>query len=358
MNMNMISAMTMTNSTVSHRSSNMELLRLIAIVLIMIGHIVMMFQQPSVEYSRLFPINSFTRFFWDGLSVVAVDVFILISGWFGIHFKMKRMLEFIFQALFFSFIVFIVLVLIDKEKFLTIYNVGIIFMLHPWDYWFVKAYLGLYIFAPILNEFIENVSEKQLRTVLILFYLFQTIYGWMSIQGAIWFEGGFSAVSFMGLYLLARYIKLYGQKFTSHKPFFFILCYIGISLILALLAFIVTFLSFPISGRLFTYTNPFVILSALSLVIGFSKLKFQSIIINKLAVFCFAIYLLHAHEMVLRIIYGAYAQKWYLSENFFMFLLYVFLMILAFFFGAIFIDIIRIKVWRIFSNRLSLTEQL
>lgn len=74
-------------------------------------------------------------------------------------------------------------------------------------YWFVKAYMLLYILAPVINSFIENSSTNHIRNVLLLFFVFQTIFGFIS-DGAVFFENGYSTISFIGLYLLARYTKM------------------------------------------------------------------------------------------------------------------------------------------------------
>ena len=63
-----------------------------------------------------------------------------------------------------------------------------ILLLKQWDYWFVKAYMGLYLFAPVINSFIENASKKQVQIFLISFYLFQTVYAWISPNGAAFFR--------------------------------------------------------------------------------------------------------------------------------------------------------------------------
>jgi surface polysaccharide O-acyltransferase-like enzyme len=90
--------------------------------------------------------------------------------------------------------------------------------------WFIKAYIGLLILSPILNTFIENTTEKQLRWTIIYFYIFQTLYGWFP-GGAQFFEYGYSTMSFIGLYLLARYLRLYKQEVLSWNKWIDLLCY-------------------------------------------------------------------------------------------------------------------------------------
>lgn len=44
------------------------------------------------------PISGFLSICVENISIICVDVFILISGWFGIHPKFKTILGFIFQC--------------------------------------------------------------------------------------------------------------------------------------------------------------------------------------------------------------------------------------------------------------------
>ena len=83
--------------------------------------------------------------------------------------------------------------------------------------WFIKSYICLYILAPILNAFTDTISQKLFRNTLLAFYIFQSVYGWLS-HGAVFLVHGYSAMSFVGLYLLARYIRVYGSKCLNYPP--------------------------------------------------------------------------------------------------------------------------------------------
>ena len=74
-------------------------------------------------------------------------------------------------------------------------------------HWFIKAYIGLYILSPILNLFVEKSSKRQFGITLASFYIFQTVYGFTG--AAQFIEYGYSTFSFIGIYLLAQYIKHY-----------------------------------------------------------------------------------------------------------------------------------------------------
>lgn len=58
---------------------------------------------PKIEYGELLDNTtpSIVRFFIESLGIVAVNVFVFISGWFGINTKKKRVLSFIYMVLFY-----------------------------------------------------------------------------------------------------------------------------------------------------------------------------------------------------------------------------------------------------------------
>ena len=132
--------------TVKERQSNIELLRIIAMILVLMVHSdALPLGCPQDATSA----NSIIRMFFQCLSVTCVDIFVLISGWFGIKPSMKGAAKFIFQWLFFSIGIYLGLVLIGKIPF----NMdGIIkcFTFQVGGYWFVGSYLLLYILSPVL----------------------------------------------------------------------------------------------------------------------------------------------------------------------------------------------------------------
>ena len=93
---------------------------------------------------------------------MAVDVFVLISGWFSIKPKTKSICSFLFQIAFLQILSYAVFVSagfveFSKESFKDL------MMLKPFQGWFIKAYLLLYIISPVLNTFVENASKRILR---------------------------------------------------------------------------------------------------------------------------------------------------------------------------------------------------
>lgn len=192
------------------RQSNFELLRIIAMFLVLMVHADFWSNGcPGVKELSSHPLSSLTRIFIESMSIVCVNVFVMISGWFGIRPSIKGFGNFVFQCLYFLIGIYVVLLLTGHAQ-LSLKGLAGCFALTSVN-WFIRAYVGLYIIAPILNVFIEYSSKRQMEITLVSFYLFQTIYGWIGISNFI--VNGYSTFSFIGLYLLVRYLRMYGMRY-------------------------------------------------------------------------------------------------------------------------------------------------
>lgn len=331
----------------SRRDSNMELLRIVAMLLVMIVHAdIRALKVPLVAdfYDDTF--RTIIRLVIGSMSIICVNTFVLLSGWFGIHPRFNKMLEFIFQVCFFSILGICVAIIMEPEEVLSLRGVASFFLFGDGDYWFVKCYLLMYIFAPVMNAFVERSTERQFRIFLIFFYTFQSVYGF--IGGAEWFKFGYSGLSFMGLYLLARYIRLYPNRFTSFKEKWDILIYFALAALMTLLglAVLATGLNPKIIYRIYAYTSPIVIVASIYFLLFFSKVKLSyNKVINWFASSCFAIYLVHSNPW-LSSYYNDAFQYFFSSFRGVAFFLHAFLFIALVFVGSILIDKLRVLLWK------------
>lgn len=151
----------------------------------------------------------------QGLGIVAVDVFILISGWFSIKPKIISICNFLFQIFFLKCLSLIIFFALGKVHFSKDTFTELL-MLKPDQGWFIKAYLLLYIVSPVLNKFSENTRPKIFSNVLIAYWVFLFLFGWIT-ESTAYINNGYSIVSFIGLYLLGRYAKIYHPKWSNYS---------------------------------------------------------------------------------------------------------------------------------------------
>lgn len=151
------------------RQSNIELLRIVSMLMIILWHINIGFggDKDLYVFSLGNQINAFT--------VVGVNCFVLISGFFGIKFKSKTLIGLLLQCLFYSLIISLFCHVlfgshIDfKMAFLPISS-------NVW--WFMTVYVMLYLSAPLLNRALDNMTFKELLNVLLSLVIINIWFGY------------------------------------------------------------------------------------------------------------------------------------------------------------------------------------
>lgn len=274
------------------RQSNIELLRIIAMTMVLILHAnFLSLGKPTFDSIVLSPVSESLRIILQCTCIVAVNVFVMISGWFGIHPSIKGFCKFMWQV-FFIVEASVAVEVIFFNQPLTIKSILWCFGLFDGGGWFVCAYIGLYILAPVLNAFINNCTLRQLTATTILFIIFEIIAG--DTLSAKYILMGYSTLSFVGLYLLAACLRRAAQNISAKQSLgIFIISIIAN----AIVYFICSYFSLiALRDLVLNYINPLVIISAASLLLVFSKITPPHSIspyINFLSASCFAIYLLH-----------------------------------------------------------------
>lgn len=133
---------------VKQRQSNIELLRIISMFLVLIVHSdFFSLGSPNMESFITKPFFSFSQLLFQAISIGCVNIFVLISGWFGIKPNLKGFIKFIFQCLFFLVGIYLVLTLCgltDMSPKGILKGIAGCLLLLKWN-WFIKAYICLYI---------------------------------------------------------------------------------------------------------------------------------------------------------------------------------------------------------------------
>lgn len=335
------------------RQANLELLRLCAMFLVLVVHAAFFsLGTPKADLIRMAPVEQTILTFTESISIICVNVFILISGWFGIKPKIKSLSGFLFQVFFFLFGIYLFVLISGKVSF-SLKGLLECLTITKWN-WFIKAYLALFLVSPVMNAFVEHTDRKTFKWVLIAFYLLQTVYGWTGLIE--FYADGYSTFSFMGLYLLARYLKIYRPDITHKSKLFYTTVYLVCAATLTVLSIAPAFL--PISDnivnmiipKLFTYICPIVILESVAFFFIFERMTISPRIsptINKIAVSNFAVFLLHTNPNIINPIYKEGIKSLYVSTHSqFWNILCILGFILSFFILAILLDQIRLFCWK------------
>ena len=318
------------------RKSNIELLRIFSMILIVLVHTnYFVFGGVVGEEIVQNAFRAFGRIVFEQLCIVGVNVFVLISGYFGIRPTKKKFFNLMFQILFWAGLSAIVGQLSGVDVY----------------YWFVPEYVALFAFSPVLNKFIEHSTKKELFLIVSSFFAIEFFYGWLGHMAS--YNSGYSFASFLGLYLLGRYINLYPGKFCKFDRRIDAMLYIVLSVVPAVVSYVTTMKM----GKDFattSYTSPFVVFAALYLLLYFTKLNITSQSINWIAASVFSIYLFHQHPSIVPLFKSVFLKlNCVVNESLLLYILGAILIAVLGGFIIVCVDKIRVWLWKLITKRLS-----
>lgn len=159
----------------SDRNSNIELLRIIAMFFIVLGHywvwsVTNMQMLDNAQIISISDKNQLVRQ-WYFLSRVSVDVFILISGYFLINsnFSFRRVLSIAKQSWFYSYLILFATIILDFRMLTIRRFLTALFPIMFQQNWFVSSYIGLLMLSPFLNKaFLMLCTKNRINLVFFL----------------------------------------------------------------------------------------------------------------------------------------------------------------------------------------------
>lgn len=282
------------------RESSMELLRIVAMTMIVIHHFLIHGIKPENLPDNLY-------YLLDPFFLIGVNLFFLISGYFKVKFSLKGILKFTFVVFFFGVVNLFLLYFFNNYVSLSEVVRLILFPISSSPYWFLSVYFILIIISPVLNFFIDNLMLSQYNKFLIIFS-FITIYSCgLGYNYSAHF--GYSLIQCIYLYFVASYLRINKDLFKNKSKY----------------AFLITFILLTVANSIFSYNTPnspyfrnyngiFILMSSFSLFIFFTRVKFKSIIINSIASAALGCYLLQDGHFGQQFFYS-YMNEVYLQSS-------------------------------------------
>lgn len=327
---------------IEERKSNFELLRIVSMFLIVLSH--------SVYYGCQLVEQSFTNIVFLNVlrsgGKIGVNTFIFITGYFMINsnFKLKKLINLIIKTLIFSLLGIGIAIIMHID--VGIKNVIISLLPITFEiYWFMTAYILLYILSPYINIGIESLSkEKHLKLLIILTGL------WVVLATLTTSEYGMNNLLwFVYIYLIGAFIRRYEKEIDVKKVK-------KILSRLALLMFGFLIISIVIITKisekytmLQDYINYFAginriptVVISIYLFVLFLEMDIYSKNINKLATSCLGVYLLHENIFIRDIIWNS--QSRILGNSQYFVILTLISSVIVFFIGIIFDKILNIII--------------
>ena len=194
------------------RQSNMELLRIVAMFCIVCFHCAYKSGIPITDFTA----NTFAvKSMWY-LGELGVNLFMLVTGYFMVtgRFRGSRLILLVCQVLFYWLGTMVFGCLIGVYTLPTGIKafIRLFFPTLLGSYWYVTAYVVIYVLSPWINRFVIAMSQKMLLAfILVMLFLYSVIPTLFGFLGAP-VEGMLSYTRLVWLfivYLTGAYLRLY-----------------------------------------------------------------------------------------------------------------------------------------------------
>lgn len=348
------------------RMANYELLRILAMVMVVVMHFLSRSGSLPVLGEPLTSVRV-TGALIEAFCLVAVNTYLLLSGYLGVNnsFKPSKAAALLCQLWFYALLIPFALALLGipvKASELGIYGlVQYLFPIETEHYWFATSYFMLYLLTPVLNRAAQDMTQRQFGIVLAgLLILFGGIKS-VSPVGFAFDRYGYDLPWFICVYLTGAYLRLYKKERAPKEGW---LLYAGS----CLLGFGVNLAMWFLAGRQDSFSYYFTVpyhynflpclAGAVGLLYGFSGLSLKegalAETVRRLGSLSFGVYLFHEHIDLRERWYGwlkAAGNPWG-GEGLLFFLRELFFCTAILFVAGVFIDWIRSRLFKMVKTRL------
>lgn len=297
------------------RNHGIDLLRMVSMLMVVILHILVhggvlvATSQLTAKYS--------VSWLMESLAFCAVNCYALITGYvhFSSRYRFASLAQICLQALLYSLGIAVCVWILKPESFSVESLIHFLFPVSKNGYWYLSAYVGLFVLIPFLNAGVNALSEKQTKTFLGLLFFVFSIIPILARQDTFSLNYGYSAFWLAMLYIGGASIRKYGwgDALTSRKALLIYICGAlaawGLKLgwesaTRWLLGEAKTGLNF------FTYPSPTMVIAAVGLFFAFKNAAISPRLAKFIAEFspaALGVYLIHEHD---------YVKAYFISDRF------------------------------------------
>lgn len=292
----------------AQRNSNIELLRLILMLFIVIHHGIVygagLIELKTNVVDNILPIDLYSYGIVNSFLVFSVNSFLLISGFLGIKPNRQKIISLIITVLFYHILFSILYNILIGASMKTILLSLFVFSCTP--YWFVFFYIFLCYFAPMLNDFFKDVPQKKQNKFILMLLVGSCYFGF------VWNNkinlDGYTLFQFFMVYSIGRYLSLHTINLSKVKCISIYL--LSVLIVVVIYCSLIKYGLYRYAWKIFFYNNPLVLLSSVVIFLLFRKVHFQSKAVNNISKSALAIYLFQ-NSRFCETVYYNYIKEYY-----------------------------------------------
>lgn len=345
------------------RMANLELLRCVAMMMVIVLHYLGKGKLlPDLTGGEFDGVGA-AAWLLEAFCIVAVNVYMLISGYFlcTSSFKLSRLLQLLVQVWLYS-VAFGILgaatgviaeTPVDIHYFLTL-----LFPISMEHYWFLTAYVFLYLLLPFVGAAVRRMTKQQMQIALgLLLATFCVLKSILPLRLET-DKSGYDCLWYLCVFVTAAYIRRFGVVFLEKRRravcLYAVCCLLAFAGTMALRFFFLRTGSLGrMTGMCMEYNHILPFLAAIGLFGAFVRTEINGKIadvINKIAPYTLGVYLLH-ENLGLRYTW----QSWFGADrvtNVGELLLRTFFAVLGVFVCGILVDMLRAGLMKMIHDLL------
>lgn len=288
------------------RMANLELLRCVAMMMVVVLHYLGKGGLLADLTGESLNAPELAAWLLEAFCIVAVNVYMFLSGYFlsGSSFRLSRLIQLWMQVWLYSVALGLAGALsgvMRDAEFDLHYLLALIFPILMGHYWFMTAYVFLYLMLPLAGMAVERMTKRQLQMTLgLLLLAFCVIKSVLPLRLDMAGQG-YDCLWYLCVFLTAAYVRKFGISVLDRKWTGAIL-YVGgcLGVFAGTLALRQVYLRTGSLERMLTmfleYNHVLPFLAAVGLFGIFRKVQVKgkaAAVINRIAPYTLGVYLLH-----------------------------------------------------------------
>jgi len=281
------------------RLVNFELQRILCMYMIVVGHC--LFHGRVTAKLGYGTANYLASYFIQSFSVVHVNCFVMIAGYFAIdrEFKAQKLIQFWRQIVFYSAGIYLIYGCFAETSASDFVHAFL--PISSKTYWFASVYMGMSLLMPFLRKLASNLSRRQYQYLLLILSVFMSVNHMIFRTDTYGNYLGRELPWFLFLALLAGYLKLHTKISQTYVKFDFT-AYVACSLAILASVYLLVETHQEDIGYFLNYNSPLALLATLFFFccaknICWKETSFDSIIL-KISKATFGVYLIHDNYLI------------------------------------------------------------
>lgn len=334
----------MNKSNEMTRNSAFEIMRLLAMSMVILGHCVLSTAQNVEPY-----LGTIDMIGWGigAFCGCAVNLFFILTGYFmdSQKFKLSRILSLWLKTIFYSVVIYVVL-----SSFAGLFNlkeaIGFFVPILTKKYWFMQTYIVVALMMPAIAGGVGKLTDRQLSFLVIVLLVFFSVHQtFFKVAYTLDQSQGYGVIWAIVMLVIGYWLKRNTSRVNKVPSIVYLIGYVVLSGMIVLTNYLIVRYNIAggvvSRGNFYAYNSVSVFLQSVCMFcffIGISERRTSFPIVNYLSKSVLAGYLISAHPLLLYPLWQDFLNMSQYTNSIFVYVLIAVFYSLLIMVGCIFVD--------------------